>query len=160
MHIIAAKAIAFGEALTPEFQRYSRQILKNAKAMEGVFRRHNIRLLTGGTDNHLLLADVWGSLGISGKEAQTVLDEVGITLNMNAIADDTRKPMDPSGIRFGTPAITTRGFTEEASTLVAEYMIDAMKNRDNLDKKSEIREKVRQLAEKYPIPDSFISTVI
>ena len=160
MHIIAAKAIAFGEALTPEFQRYSRQILKNAKAMEGVFRRHNIRLLTGGTDNHLLLADVWSSLGISGKEAQTVLDEVGITLNMNAIADDTRKPMDPSGIRFGTPAITTRGFDQDSSALVAEYMIEAMKHKDDSHVKSEIREKIRQLAEKYPIPDSFISTVV
>lgn len=157
MHTIAAKAIAFGEALTPEFQEYSKQILRNAKAMEGVFRKHNIRLITGGTDNHLLLADVWSSLGISGKEAQTVLDEVGITLNMNAIADDTRKPMDPSGIRFGTPAITTRGFTEEACTLVAEYMIEAMKNKDNIKEKSEIREKIRQLAKKYPIPDSFIA---
>ena len=160
MHIIAAKAVAFGEALTPEFQTYSKQVLKNAKAMEQVFKKQNIRLLTGGTDNHLLLADVWSSLGISGKDAQTVLDEVGITLNMNAIADDTRRPMDPSGIRFGTPAITTRGFTEEASSLVAEYMIDAMRNKDNLERKSEIREKIRQLAQKYPIPDSFIPTFI
>lgn len=108
MHTIAAKAVAFGEALTPEFRGYSLQILKNAKAMEKVFIENKIRLITGGTDNHLLLADIWGSIGVSGKEAQTVLDEVGITLNMNAIADDPRKPMDPSGIRFGTPAITTR----------------------------------------------------
>lgn len=108
MHIIAAKAVAFAEALTPEFQAYSRQILLNAKAMEKVFKNHHIRLLTGGTENHLLLADIWSSLGISGKEGQIVLDEVGITLNMNSIAGDTRKPMDPSGIRFGTPAITTR----------------------------------------------------
>jgi glycine hydroxymethyltransferase len=159
MHIIAAKAVAFAEALTPEFQQYSKQILLNAKAMETVFKKHNVRLLTWGTENHLLLADVWSSLQISGKEAQTVLDEVGITLNMNSIADDTRKPMDPSGIRFGTPAITTRGFLEADCTLVAELMIEAMQNKDNLDKKTEIREKVRLLAEKFPIPDSFVRQI-
>lgn len=156
MHIIAAKAIAFGEALTPEFQEYAKQILKNAKAMEWVFLSHNVRLLTGWTDNHLLLADVWSSLGVSGKDAQTVLDEVGITLNMNSIADDTRKPMDPSGIRFGTPAITTRWLKESDCALVAELMIEAMKNKDNIEKKWEIREKVRWIAEKFPIPDSFV----
>ena len=135
MHIIAAKAVAFGEALTPDFREYSLQILKNAKAMEQVFKENKIKLITGGTDNHLLLADVWSSLGISGKEAQTVLDEVGITLNMNAIADDTRKPMDPSGIRFGTPAMTTRGFTENTSAEVAQYMIDAMRSKDDMSQK-------------------------
>lgn len=159
MHIIAAKAIVFGEALTPEFQEYTQQILANAKAMEQVFKSHNIRLLTGGTDNHLLLADVWSSLGVSGKEAQTVLDEVGITLNMNSIADDTRKPMDPSGIRFGTPAITTRGFKESDCALVAELMIEAMQNKDDVTKKTEIREKIRVIAEKFPIPDSFVRQV-
>lgn len=156
MHIIAAKAIAFGEALTPEFQLYSEQVLRNAKSMEQVFKKHNIRLLTGWTDNHLLLADVWSSLGISGKEAQTVLDEVGITLNMNSIADDTRKPMDPSGIRFGTPAITTRWFGEGECALVAELMIEAMKHREDGEKKSQIREQIRDLAKRFPIPDSFV----
>lgn len=159
MHIVAAKAVAFAEALTPEFQEYAQQILKNAKAMEQVFKSHNIRLLTGGTDNHLLLADVWSSLGVSGKEAQTVLDEIGITLNMNSIADDTRKPMDPSGIRFGTPAITTRGLKESDCALVAELMIETMQNKDDVAKKSEIRQKVRGIAEKFPIPDSFIRQV-
>ena len=86
---------------------------------------------------------MWSSLGVSGKEAQTVLDEVGITLNMNSIADDTRKPMDPSGIRFGTPAITTRCRKESDCALVAEHMIEAMQNKDDLVKKSEIREKIR-----------------
>ena len=156
MHIIAAKAIAFGEALTPEFQEYSQQVLSNAKAMEKVFHTHNVRLLTWGTDNHLLLADVWTSLGISGKEAQTVLDEVGITLNMNSIADDTRKPMDPSGIRFGTPAITTRWLKESECAIVAELMIEAMIHKDDAVKKSEIREKVRSMAQSFPIPDSFV----
>ncbi len=159
MHIIAAKAIAFWEALTPEFQQYSIQVLKNTKAMEQVFKNHNIRLLTGGTDNHLLLADVWSSIGISGKEAQTVLDEVGITLNMNSIADDTRKPMDPSGIRFWTPAITTRGLMEGECAIVAELMIEAMQNKDDSEKKSEIREKIRTIAKKFPIPDTFVRHV-
>jgi glycine hydroxymethyltransferase len=158
MHIVAAKAIAFWEALTPEFQEYSRQVLKNAKAMEWVFKEHKIRLLAGGTDNHLLLADVWGSLGISGKEAQTLLDEVGITLNMNSIADDTRKPLDPSGIRFGTPAITTRGLMESDCTIVATLMIDAMKNKDNTERKKEIREEIRSIAKKFPVPDSFVKS--
>jgi glycine hydroxymethyltransferase len=126
--------------------------------MEWVFKKNNIRLLAWGTDNHLLLADVWWSLGITGKEAQTLLDEVGITLNMNSIADDTRKPLDPSGIRFGTPAITTRGLKEAECEEVASLMIEAMKNKDNIDKKKEIREQIRTIAEKFPIPDSFIST--
>jgi glycine hydroxymethyltransferase len=131
MASVAAKAVAFGEALTPEFQKYAAQILKNAKAMEKVFLGHGIRLISGGTDNHLLLADVFGSLGITGKEAQIVLDEVGITLNMNSIADDPRSPMDPSGIRFGTPAITTRKFTEKECVQVAELMIETLKHKNN-----------------------------
>lgn len=156
MHIITAKAVAFWEALSPGFQEYTRQILLNAKAMERVFKDNNIRLMTGWTDNHLLLADVWSSLGISWKEAQIVLDEVGITLNMNSIADDPRKPMDPSGIRFGTPAITTRWFKENESEKIAELMIEAMKNKDDIIKKQEIREQVRALARAFPIPDSFV----
>ncbi len=113
MNVIAAKAVCLGEALKPSFRVYAKQVLKNAKAMEAVFKKEGIRMLGGGTSNHLILADVYGSLGISGKEAETVLDEVGITLNKNAIANDTRSPMDPSGIRFGTPAITTRKFKEK-----------------------------------------------
>src|SRR3989344_1036398 len=97
MHIIAAKAVAFGEAGHPNFKVYAAQVLKNAKAMEKVFKDANVRLLCGGTDNHLLLADVYGSLGITGQEAETVLDEVGITLNKNMIADESRTAMDPSG---------------------------------------------------------------
>ena len=156
MNNIAAKAVAFGEALTPAFGRYAGQILKNAKAMEEVLRSRGIRMIGGGTSNHLILADVFGSLGVSGKEAQTVLDEVGITLNMNMIADDSRKPMDPSGIRFGTPAITTRGFTEKESARVAELMLETLKNRDNAAKKKEIREEVRTLCKQFPIPEQFV----
>ena len=114
MNLIAAKAVAFGEALRPSFKIYAAQILKNAKAMEEVFRARGVRMLGGGTSNHLILADVFGSLGVTGQEAETLLDSVGITLNKNMIADDPRKPMDPSGIRFGTPAITTRGFKKRS----------------------------------------------
>lgn len=156
MHTIAAKAVCFGEALTPAYQEYAKQILKNAKAMEEVLRKHNVRMIGGGTSNHLILADVYGSLGVTGKEAQTVLDEVGITLNMNAIPDDVRKPMDPSGIRFGTPALTTRGFKEEDCALVAELLIETLKNKDNAEKKKEIREKIMELAHKFSIPESFV----
>ncbi|MCF7833997.1 MAG: serine hydroxymethyltransferase [Candidatus Pacebacteria bacterium] len=156
MHTIAAKAVAFGEALNPKFKKYARQILKNAKAMEGVFKKSGIRMIGGGTDNHLILADVYGSIGVTGKEAQTVLDEVGITLNMNSIANDTRKPLDPSGIRFGTPAITTRGFTEKECKQVAEIMIRVLKNKDDQKIIKMAREEVRKLAKKFPVPKYFV----
>ena len=156
MHTIAAKAVAFGEALRPEFKIYANQVLKNAKAMEEVFRAEGVRMIGGGTDNHLILADVFGSLGVTGKEAQTVLDEVGITLNMNSIAGDTRKPLDPSGIRFGTPAITTRGFKEEDCAEVAKLLIQTLKNKDNAEKKTEIKAKIKVLAHKHQIPKSFV----
>ena len=156
MHTIAAKAVAFGEATTPAFAEYCPQVLKNAKAMEAVFHREKIRMIGGGTDNHLILADVFGSLGVTGKEAQTVLDEVGITLNMNSIAGDTRKPLDPSGIRFGTPAITTRGFKEADCARVAELLIETLKNKDDEAKKKIIKGEVVALAEQFPIPESFV----
>ncbi len=156
MHIVAAKAVAFGEAMTPKFKQYAKQILKNAKAMEGVLRKNKIRMIGGGTDNHLILADVFGSLGVTGKEAQTVLDEVGITLNMNAIAGDTRKPLDPSGIRFGTPAITTRGFKEKECKLVAELMIKVLKNKDDKKIKEAVHKEIKKLAKKFPIPKKFV----
>lgn len=156
MNNIAAKAIAFGEALHPSFATYAQQILKNAKAMEAVFKAANVRLLAGGTSNHLLLADVYGSLGISGKEAEALLDTVGITLNKNAIADDTRGPMDPSGIRFGTPAITTRGFKEVESARVAELMLEALRNKDDQAKLAAVHQEIKNLCAKFPIPDSFV----
>ena len=156
MHTIAAKAVCFGEALTPAFRRYSKQILKNAKAMEKVFKKRGVRMLGGGTENHLILADVYGSLSVTGREAEIVLDEVGLTLNKNVIADDSRSPMDPSGIRFGTPAITTRGFTEKECAHVAELMIDTLENKDDVKKKLKIRAEVRRLCKKFPIPEKFV----
>ncbi|MDR3548097.1 MAG: serine hydroxymethyltransferase [Candidatus Pacebacteria bacterium] len=154
MHQIAAKAVAFREALQPSFKDYAQQVVKNAAAMAAAFNAANIRLITGGTSNHLLLADVFGSLGISGGEAETLLDKVGITLNKNSIADDTRKPLDPSGIRFGTPAMTTRGLKETESTEVAQLMIEVLTKRDDATV-AKAREQIRVLAEAHPTPASF-----
>lgn len=156
MHVIAAKAVAFGEALSPKFKTYTAQILKNAKAMEEVFRVRGVRMLGGGTSNHLILADVFGSLGVAGKEAEALLDSVGITLNKNTIADDTRGPMDPSGIRFGTPAITTRGFKETESARVAELMLEALTNRTDMVKLDAVKTEIKALCARFPIPDSFV----
>ena len=155
MQVVAAKAVAFGEALQPSFQTYAAQILKNAKAMETVFKANNVRMLGGGTSNHLILADVFGSLGIPGKVAEKVLDTVGITLNKNVIADDTRSPMDPSGIRFGTPAITTRGFTEVESTRVAELMLTALRGKDDQPTLQKVHQEIKDLCKKFPIPEVF-----
>jgi len=155
MHIIAAKAVAFGEALRPNFKTYAAQVLKNAKAMEKVFKDHDIRLLCGGTDNHLLLADVYGSLGVTGAEAEAVLDEVGITLNKNMIADEPRTALDPSGIRFGTPAMTTRGMSETEAEQLAELMIATLKARHNTTEKNAIQKTVQTLCESFPVPESF-----
>src|SRR3990167_9150879 len=154
MHQIVAKAVAFGEALRPSFKKYAKQIIKNTKAMERVFQKQGARMLTGGSDNHLILLDVWTSFGISGGEAEKLLDRAGITLNKNAIADDTRKTMDPSGIRFGTPAMTTRGFGEKESTEVARIMIDVLtKHTDATVKKA--KAEVKKIALAHPIPESF-----
>lgn len=156
MHAIAGKAVAFGEALQPSFGIYATQILKNAKAMEEVLRARGVRMIGGGTSNHLILADVFSSFGIGGQEAERVLDRVGITLNKNVIADDARKPMDPSGIRFGTPAITTRGLTEKDCAQVAVHMIDALEARSDEKKLPLIREEIRALCVAHPIPDTFV----
>jgi glycine hydroxymethyltransferase len=155
MHQIAAKAIAFREALQPSFKTYAKNVVENAAAMAEVFIAGDIRLITGGTSNHLILADVFGSLGIPGGEAEALLDEAGITLNKNSIADDTRKPMDPSGIRFGTPAMTTRGFGKAESTQVAELMLDVLKKRDEATV-SKARATIKDLAEAHPVPESFV----
>lgn len=155
MHMVAAKAVCFGEALTPAFESYAKQVIVNASAMADVFLKDGARLITGGTSNHLILADVWGSYEISGHDAETLLDRAGITLNKNSIADDTRKPMDPSGIRFGTPAITTRGFKEAECTRIAELMIEILKKRDDATVEA-ARQEVKAMAEKHPVPESFV----
>ena len=154
MHMIAAKAVAFGEALRPSFKEYAGQVLKNAKAMEAVFKAHNIRMLGGGTDNHLILADVYGSLNVTGGDAEKVLNAVGITLNKNAIADDTRPAFNPSGIRFGTPAITTRGFKEKECTEVAEAMVRVLKDQSE-EMVEKTKKEIETLAKAHPVPESF-----
>lgn len=156
MNNIAGKAVAFGEALSPKFKEYAVQILKNAKAMEAVFHTAGIRMLGGGTSNHLILADVFGSLGISGKEAEVALDGIGITLNKNMIADETRTAMDPSGIRFGTPAMTTRGMKEGEATKVAEFMVTRLKNINDEAKAQELKAEVETLCAQFPIPDVMV----
>lgn len=155
MHQIAAKAVAFKEALDPSFRTYAAQVVKNAAAMAEVFGEAGVRMITGGTSNHLILADVWGSLQISGHDAETLLDSAGITLNKNAIADDTRKPLDPSGIRFGTPAMTTRGLTEEDARTVARLMLEVLQRRDE-ETVARAREAVKQLAASHPVPEYFL----
>lgn len=154
MHQIAAKAVAFGEALKPSFKKYARQILKNTKAMEKVFKKQGARMIAGGSDNHLILLDVWTSFGIAGGEAEKLLDRAGITLNKNTIANDTRRPLDPSGIRFGTPAITTRGFTEKDCAEVATLMIEVLTKRDDVTVKR-AKQEIKKLALAHPIPESF-----
>ena len=153
MNNIAAKAVAFKEALDPTFAHYATQIIENAAAMVDVFTEAEIRLITGGTSNHLILADVYSSLGMSGKEAEELLDAAGLTVNKNVIADDTRKPLDPSGIRFGTPALTTRGFDANDCRRIAEIMVAVLKKEMT---PVDARKKVTTLALGRPIPDSFI----
>ncbi len=154
MHQIAAKAAAFKEALRPSFKKYAKQIILNTHAMEKVFKEYGARMITGGSDNHLILLDVWKSFGISGGEAEKLLDKAGITLNKNAIADDTRKPMDPSGIRFGTPAMTTRGFREKECKRVAEIMIDVLTRKQEA--VAGAGKKIKALAFSHPVPESFV----
>lgn len=155
MHQIAAKAIAFKEASTPAFKAYAHQVIRNAQAMAEVFTNAGVRLITGGTDNHLILADVYGSLGISGGEAELLLDRAGMTLNKNSIANDTRKPFDPSGIRFGTPAMTTRGLTEDDSRAIASIMLEVLNKRDD-QTVTNAKERVRTMALAHPVPESFV----
>ncbi len=156
MNVIAAKAIAFGEALKPSFKTYAAQVIKNAQAMAEVFIKANVRLITGGTSNHLILADVFGSLNVTGADAERALDEVGITVNKNMIADDPRKPLDPSGIRFGTPAITTRGFTEKECARVAELMIEVLQNPTDTELKTRVKGEIKELANAFPVPEKFV----
>lgn len=156
MNLVAAKAVAFGEAQQPSFKVYAAQILKNAKAMEAVFRDANIRMLGGGTSNHLILADVFGSLGVTGKEAEVALDAIGITLNKNMIADETRTAMDPSGIRFGTPAMTTRKMMEPEAKRVAEIMVERLKSIADDEKRKSLQSEVEELCMKFPVPESFM----
>ena len=142
MHTIAAKAVAFGEALQPEFKDYAEQIIKNAKRLAEELQKRGFKLVTGGTSNHLILADIHSSFGIDGKEAEIAMDKIGLTLNANAIPDDPLPRFRPSGIRLGTPAVTTRGAKEDDMEKIAEWMRRSIDNRDNDDELAELRKEV------------------
>ncbi len=151
-HINAAKAIAFAEALKPEFADYSRQVIKNARGLAGALQSKGYRIISGGTDNHLMLVDLFGSKQITGKEAEKTLEHVGISINKNMIPFDPRKPMDPSGIRLGTPALTTRGCKEADMRTVADLIDEALMNRGDEFKLRAVKEKVKQFSLGFPVP--------
>ncbi len=149
MNIIAAKAVCFKEALKPEFKSYQQQVVKNAKVIAEVFNKEGFRIISGGTDTHLILVDV-SIKGLTGAEAEKLLEEAGITVNKNSIPFDTRPPKITSGIRIGTPAITTRGLKETEVEEVAYYMCEVLKNPDKENLRKNIREKVREICKKFP----------
>ena len=150
MHTIAAKAVAFSEALRPEFAAYAQQIVTNAAVLADELKRGGLKLVTGGTSNHLVLADIYGSFGIDGKTAQERLEASGITANANAIPNDTLPPFRPSGLRLGTPAVTTRGMTEAEIKQIAEWIITAIQT-DNPSVHAELRQKTESLAKSFPL---------
>ncbi len=152
MHVIAAKAVAFGEALQPEFKAYAAQVLANASRLADELKDRGFWLITGGTSNHLILADVNKSFGLDGKVVEEVLDSVGLTLNKNAVADDQLPPFRPSGIRLGTPAITSRGLKEDDMATIADWMKRAIDGREDPAALTKLREEVRELALRYPLP--------
>lgn len=151
MHVIAAKAVCFYEALQPEFKTYQEQVIKNIKALATVLTEEGFRLVAGGSDNHLLLVDVKKSFGLTGKACEKALDKAGITCNKNAIPFDEEKPFTTSGIRLGTPAMTTRGFKEKEFEQVGRWIARALKNIDDEAELAKIKEEVRALTVNYPI---------
>ena len=151
MHTIAAKAVAFGEALRPEFTEYAQQIVKNAAVLADELKRGGLKLVTGGTSNHLVLADVYDSFNIDGKTAQERLEASGITANANAIPNDTLPPFRPSGLRLGTPALTTRGMMEAEIKQIAKWIIAAI-NTENTTEYAKIKQQATSLAARFPLP--------
>ncbi|MFO7569490.1 MAG: serine hydroxymethyltransferase, partial [Smithellaceae bacterium] len=150
MHVIAAKAVALKEALMPEFKDYQTQIIKNAQAMANQLTQEGFRLVSGGTDNHLMLVDLT-SKGVTGKDAQEALDRAAITVNKNGIPFDTQGPMVTSGIRIGTPALTTRGMKEEDMHLIASLIADVINHIQDESKIKAVAEKVKTLCARFPL---------
>ena len=151
MHIIAAKAVAFKQALSPEFKEYQHQIVKNAKALAETLEKGGLRLVSGGTDNHMILIDLKSSKGLTGAEVEKALDKAGITVNKNGIPYDTEKPMVTSGIRIGTPAVTTRGMKEKEMEEIGNFILETIENINNDEKLVEIKGKVKELCLKFPL---------
>jgi len=152
MNVILAKAVAFEEALKPEFHDYAVQILKNAKRLSEMLMKKGFKLATNGTDNHLILIDMISSFGMGGEEAEKLFDSIGLTLNKNVIPNDARKPFDPSGVRLGTPAITTRGFKEKDMDVIAEWMYKAVVNKGDVPVINSLKNEVVEYCIKFPLP--------
>ncbi|MFM9071325.1 MAG: serine hydroxymethyltransferase [Acidimicrobiaceae bacterium] len=151
-HAVAAKAVAFHEAMQPSFKEYAHQIVKNAAALAAALANHGFRLVSGGTDTHMMVVDLTPfDAELTGKEAQLVLDTAGITLNKNAIPNDQRSPFVTSGVRIGTPSVTTQGMLESEMPLIAEYIVTTLRNRNDAAKVAEVRAKVAQLCAKFPV---------
>ena len=150
MHVVAAKAVAFKEALQPEFTDYAKQVVKNCAALASELTKLGFKLVSGGTDNHLILVDIYGSVGVTGKKAENILHSVNITCNKNAIPNDTQKPAVTSGVRLGTAAITTRGFKEDDMIKVAHFINDALRNKDDEEVLARIKNEVVELMAKHP----------
>ncbi|MGH7975640.1 MAG: serine hydroxymethyltransferase, partial [Limisphaerales bacterium] len=150
-HVIAAKAVCFHEALQSDFKNYQQQIVKNAAALADGMKRNGYRLVSGGTDNHLMLVDI-GAKNLTGKDCQIALDEAGITVNKNTIPFETRSPFQASGIRLGTPAVTTRGMKETEMAAIADMISEVLLDIKNADAAHKVRERVRELTAKFPLP--------
>ncbi len=157
MHVIAAKAVCFGEALRDDFRHYAKAVIDNAKALAEVLLAEGLNLVSGGTDNHLMLVDVT-PFGIGGKIAESTLDKCGITVNMNMIPFDQRKPLDPSGIRIGTPALTTRGMGTDEFRQIGRWIAHALRNFGNESELLRIRSAVNELAAQFPVPAAALET--
>jgi glycine hydroxymethyltransferase len=151
MHVIAAKAVCLKEALQPEFKTYQHQIVLNAKALADGIKRNGFRLVSGGTENHLMLVDV-GAKGVTGKDCQIALDEAGITVNKNTIPFETRSPFQASGIRLGTPAVTTRGMKEGEMAAIADMISEVLMDIKNTEAARKVRGRVRELTSRFPLP--------
>ncbi|EKE11332.1 MAG: hypothetical protein ACD_15C00104G0010 [uncultured bacterium] len=149
--VVAGKAVAFAEALKPAFAKYAKQIILNAKVLELELKKYGFKIMFGGTDNHMVLVDVFASKGVSGKEAEIALDKIGITINKNMIPDDPRSPMDPSGVRIGVPAITTRGMKEKEIRKISEWINRAIENHASEEILKEIHKEVISMCGKFPI---------
>ncbi len=151
MHVIAAKAECFYEALQPEFKEYQKQVIKNAKALADTLNQEGFKIISGGTDNHLMLVDVLSSVGLTGSEAEILLDKINITVNKNTIPNETESPMKTSGIRLGTPAMTTRGLKEEDFIKIGHIIAKVLKNKDDVDILTEAKNEVLNITSNYPL---------
>jgi glycine hydroxymethyltransferase len=156
MHVIAGKAVCYGEALSADFKQYAASVIENAKVLAESLSEGGLRLVSGGTDNHLLLVDVT-PLGLSGKPAEAALENCGITVNMNMIPFDERKPMDPSGIRLGTPALTTRGMGPEEMKKIGHWILAALRSADDPAVLLQIHGEINDLCANFPVPAAALS---